>query len=120
MQSITLDELPITIEGGGVELRTHDVGGMTVGVMRLQKGADLRPLVKGLPGDLCQCPHWGYMLRGRVSMHTASGAETYEAGQAFYRAPGHAPEALEDSEYVDFAPREDFAAVLEHVKAQAV
>ncbi len=119
MQSIDLDTLPITIEGNGVELRTQDFGEMKVGFVRLPKGADLRPAVKGLPGDLCPCPHWGYMLKGRVRMHTAAGPETYVAGQAFYWAPGHAPEALEDSEYVDFSPREEFAAVLEHVMAQA-
>ncbi len=119
MQAINLDEIPMTIEGGGVELRTQDVGELKAGFVRLPKGADLRPLVKGLPGDLCQCPHWGYMLKGRVRMHTADGSETYVAGQAFYWAPGHAPEALEDSEYVDFSPREAFDAVLEHVKAQA-
>jgi predicted enzyme related to lactoylglutathione lyase len=36
------------------------------------------------------------------------GEEVYEAGQAFYGAPGHAPQALEDSEYVDFSPTKEF------------
>jgi hypothetical protein len=92
---------------------------MTVGFFRLPKGMDLRPLVRGLPGDLCQCPHFGYVLEGKVRMHTRAGAEDYEAGQAFYWGPGHAPEALEDSEYVDFSPSEELKAVLEHVKRQA-
>jgi hypothetical protein len=52
-------------------------------------------------------------------MHTAKGAEVYEAGQSFYWAPGHAPEALEDCEYVDFSPTEEFNHVLDHIKAQA-
>ena len=119
MHAIELDTVPIAIEGGGVELRTQDVGEMTMAFVRLPAGADLRPLVKGLPGDLCQCPHWGYMLKGRIRMHVQGGAETYVAGQAFYWGPGHAPEALEDSEYVDFSPRDEFAAVIQHVKAQA-
>jgi hypothetical protein len=31
--------------------------------------------------------HWGYMISGRLRMHTTQGAETYEAGDAFYWAP---------------------------------
>jgi hypothetical protein len=91
---------------------------MTVGLFRLPGGTDLRPLLQGLEGDLCQCPHWGYMLKGTVRMHTPSGPRDYEAGQAFYWAPGHAPEALEDVEYVDFSPTQELNAVLSHVKAR--
>ncbi|WP_311203295.1 hypothetical protein [Streptomyces gossypii] len=51
-------------------------------------------------------------------MRTAGGDEIYEAGQAFYWAPGHAPEALEDCEYVDFSPTKEFSEVVDHLKAQ--
>jgi hypothetical protein len=119
MTRIARDEAPIAIEGDGVELRTQDVGGdMSVAFVRLPKGADLRPALVGLPDDLCPCPHWGYMLSGRVRMHTGLGTEDYDAGQVFYWAPGHAPEALEDSEYVDFSPTRQFTPVIEHIKAQ--
>jgi len=107
--------LPMTIEGGGIEFRTDDFGAQTVAWVRLPKGADLRPGLAGLPGDLCQCPHWGYMLAGRLRMHTADGPLTYEAGQAFYWAPGHAPEALEDCEYVDVSPTEELEDVIRHL-----
>lgn len=33
--------------------------------------ADLAPLMKGLPDDRCQCPHMGYVLRGRVTFRFA-------------------------------------------------
>ena len=55
------------------------------------------------------------MLKGRVRMHTENGAQVYEAGQSFYWAPGHAPEALEDSEYVDFSPTDEFNHVIDHI-----
>lgn len=119
MRSISRAEAPIAIEGDGVELRMQEVGGgMTTAFVRLPKGADLRPALTGLPENLCQCPHWGYLLKGRVKMHTLNGEQVYEAGQAFYWAPGHAPEALEDSEYVDFSPTDEFNHVIEHIKAQ--
>jgi hypothetical protein len=35
-----------------------------------------------------------------------------------YWGPGHAPEALEDSEYVDFSPTDEFNHVIDHIKTQ--
>jgi len=78
--------------------------------------AELGPALVGLPDDLCPCPHWGYLLSGRLLMRTADGDREYRAGQAFYWAPGHAPRALEDSEYVDFSPTADFAKVVAHIQ----
>ncbi|MEV2256837.1 hypothetical protein AB0I94_40915 [Streptomyces sp. NPDC050147] len=118
MTATTRNDTPVAIEGGGVELRMRDVGGdMTVAFARLPQGTDMAPLLTGQPDGLCQCPHWGYLLKGRLKMRTASGDEIYEAGEAFYWAPGHAPQALEDCEYVDFSPTKEFNEVIDHVKA---
>jgi hypothetical protein len=88
---------------------------MTVAFVHLPAGTDLAPALAGLPGDLCPCPHWGYLLGGRMEMRTKDGAEVYEAGQAFYWSPGHAPRALEDTDYVDFSPTSEFNAVIAHI-----
>jgi hypothetical protein len=112
-------DIPLVIEGGGVEFRMQELGEMALAWVRLPKGADLRPLLEGLPEDLCQCPHWGVVLAGKVAMHTKTGTETYAAGQGFYWPPGHAPEALEDCEYVDVSPAAELAAVLAHVTERA-
>jgi hypothetical protein len=50
-------------------------------------------------------------------MRTADGDQTYTAGQAFYWAPGHVPLALQDCEYVDFSPTEEFNAVIGHIRS---
>ncbi|MGW2561842.1 hypothetical protein ACWCXB_21830 [Streptomyces sp. NPDC001514] len=119
MTAATRRDTPVAIEGGGVELRMEEVGGdLTVSFVRLPKGADMAPALKGQPDDLCQCPHWGYLLAGRLKMKTKDGDEIYEAGQAFYWPPGHAPEALEDCDYVDFSPTREFNEVIQHIKAQ--
>ena len=107
------------IDDNGVEVRLRDEDGLSVGFVRLPAGADLRPATKGLPDDLCPCPHWGYMIKGRVRMHTLDGHQDFAAGEAFYWAPGHAPEALEDSEYVDFSPTAEFQPVIEHITSGA-
>ncbi len=115
MKNIPLEDLPTVIEDGPLRVRLRDEAGISVGHVALPAGADLRPATKGLPGDLCPCPHWGYMIKGKVRMHTGEGSQDFVAGEAFYWAPGHAPEALEDSEYVDFSPTADFQPVIDHI-----
>lgn len=115
--AIDRTDLPVAIEGNGVEFRTARFGDQNIAWVRLPAGADLRPALAGLPGNLCQCPHWGYMISGRLAMHGSDGAEIYGAGQAFYWAPGHAPEALEDCEYLDVSPSDELEAVVRHLQA---
>lgn len=120
MKATTKDQAPVVVAGDGVEVRLQELGGgMSAGFVTLPAGADLRPATKGLQDDLCQCPHWGFLVKGRVKMHTRHGEQVYEAGQAFYWAPGHAPEALEDSEYVDFSPTDEFNHVIAHITGAA-
>jgi hypothetical protein len=120
MTATTWNDTPVTIEDEGVEVRLEEIGGdMSVAFLRLRAGTDMAPALKGLPGDLCQTPHWGYVFKGRVKMRTERGEEIYEAGQAFYWPPGHAPEALEDCEFMDFSPTADFNKVIGHIKSQA-
>jgi hypothetical protein len=45
--------------------------------------------------------------------------QDYESGQAFYWAPGHAPEMLEDTEYLDFSPIHEFDEVIKHIVGQS-
>ena len=115
MRIISRRDIPIAIEGNGVEVRMREEGDLMVSFVRLQAGTNLAPAFRGLPDDLCPCPHWGYMLNGRVRMNTKEGPHDFEAGQAFYWAPGHTPEALEDAEYVDFSPTKQFRQVIDHI-----
>ncbi|CAN5418412.1 hypothetical protein BH24ACT12_BH24ACT12_16320 [soil metagenome] len=119
MRVINRTDLPMAIEGVGLEFRLDRAGEQSISWARLPAGTDLRPGLAGLPGDLCPCPHWGYMISGRLVMHGKDGDTTYEAGQAFYWAPGHAPEALEDCEYVDVSPSDGLDRVVEHLQAGA-
>jgi hypothetical protein len=47
-----------------------DYGVMGAEHFRIAGGADLAPLLQGLDGDLCQAPHWGYLISGEVVAHT--------------------------------------------------
>ena len=120
MQALTRQDVPVVIEGNGVEVRLQEIGGgMSTSFITLPQGADLGPALVGLPGDSCQCPHWGYLLKGRLQMRTPAGPREFEAGQAVYWAPGHVPVALEDTEYVDFSPTVEFTQVVDHLRASA-
>ncbi len=119
MQAINRTDLPVAIEGNGVDFRTDRFGDMSVAWVRLPAGTDLRPALAGLPDDLCPCPHWGYVFKGRFVIRYADHEETLNAGDAFYMAPGHVPVFLEDTEMFELSPAEQLRAVLEVVNANA-
>jgi hypothetical protein len=107
--------MQVRVQGGGVDFRTKAAGDLTIGWMRLDKGVDLSGATVGLPDDLCPCPHWGYVIKGTVRMKTKDGSRDFPAGHAFYWAPGHAPQALEDAEYIDCSPTEELEKVIAHI-----
>ena len=99
--------------------RSSQLDGYTVNFVTITKTHDLSPMLASLPGGNCSCPHWGYVLNGRVVVRYADREETLEAGDAFYMAPGHAPEAEEGTELVQFSPTEQLAQVEAAIAAAA-
>ena len=96
---------------GPVEDRHEDVDGYTVNFVSFRADIDATPLLKGLPDDRCQCPHWGYVIKGRMTYRFADREEVFEAGDAFSSPPGHVPVADAGSEFVQFSPSEELRAV---------
>lgn len=85
----------------------------------LTAGTDITPLLEGLADDLCQCPHWGYVLEGSLTATYADGSEEVaETGELFYWPPGHTVRANDDSGFVMFSPQDEHAAVIEHMLAK--
>ena len=68
------------------------------------------PLLKGLPGDSCQCPHWAYVTAGRLTVRYGDREEVLEPGDTFYMPPGHVPSAVVGTELVMFSPQDELAA----------
>jgi hypothetical protein len=100
--------------------RTGDLGGYTVNFVSIRQDHDLAPMLSGLPGGRCQCPHWGYVLKGRITVRYADHEEVCEAGDAFYMPPGHAPEAEAGTELIQISPsdqlQETEAAIARHMQ----
>jgi len=82
----------------------------------LSAGVDTSPLFQGLEGDLCQCPHWGFVLSGRLTTTDANnGQETVGANDLFYWPPGHNVKVNEDAEIVMFSPQREHSHVIAHM-----
>jgi hypothetical protein len=96
---------------GPVEDRHEEVDGYTVNFVSFGQDVDATPLLKGLPDDRCQCPHWGYVLKGKLTYRFADHEEVFETGDAFYLPPGHVPLAQAGSEIVQFSPSDELRAV---------
>lgn len=93
----------------------HFTGGYTVAFETYTQDTDLTPFFTGLPDDQCQSPHWGYVLRGKLTYKTAHGEETFEAGDAYYVAPGHTPVLYAGTEVVEFSPTDELLRTMETV-----
>ena len=82
----------------------------------LSAGVDTTPLFIGLEGDLCQCPHWGFVLRGQLTTTDAKGEhETVNANDLFYWPPGHNVRVEADAEIIMFSPQREHTRVIDHM-----
>lgn len=110
---------PVRLEANGVCMQGHYWGDMDVARVRVPAGGDLTPLLKGLPDDLCHCPHWGTLLQGSVHVRYADGQqETVRAGEAYYWPPGHTAWTDEGYEAFQISPQVPMQQVLEHFRVQ--
>ena len=73
---VSKDRIPAKIDVPGAVARQLAGFGDATGLGKmggewfsLGAGTDIQPLLKGLQGDACQAPHWGYMLSGELVRH---------------------------------------------------
>jgi hypothetical protein len=82
----------------------------------LGAGTDIAPLLQGLKGDLCQAPHWGYLLQGELTVTYADGSdEVIAGGDLFYWPPGHSVKVGQDAEVILFSPQHEHGEVIDHM-----
>jgi hypothetical protein len=117
MPKVSKDTATHVEEMGPVTDRREDLGEYTVNIVSFAGDADLDGPLQGLPGGACQCPHWGYVVAGRMRFVFADHEEVYEAGDAFYQPPGHRPYVEAGTELVQFSPT-DLLAETERAMAE--
>lgn len=123
---VAKEQVDVQMEIPGVVLRQRKNFGDVSGYDRisgeyfsLAAGVDTTPLFVGLEGDRCQCPHWGYVLRGEITTTDVTGAqETVNAGDLFYWPPGHNVKVTADAEIIMFSPEHEHTNVINHMLAK--
>ena len=84
-------------------------------------GVDIAPLLKGLEDDLCQSPHWGYLIEGEVTVTYKDGSkDSVKGGDLFFWPPGHTVAVTRDAEIIIFSPQQEHCPVVEHLRKQLV
>lgn len=121
---ISLNEVPVKIEAPGAVARQKTDFGDASGYGKIgaeyftmDAGTNIAPLLQGLEDDLCQAPHWGYIIKGELTVTYKTGeTEDVHSGELFYWPPGHSVEVGKDAEFVLFSPQREHTPVMDHIK----
>jgi hypothetical protein len=82
----------------------------------LSAGVDTTPLFVGLEDNLCQCPHWGYVLSGQITTtDNEGGEETVNQNDLFFWPAGHNVKVTQDAEIIMFSPQHEHTTVINHM-----
>jgi hypothetical protein len=120
------DQVDVKMDIPGAVIRQHmdfgEMGGLgtiSAEYFTLAAGVDTAPLFVGLEGDLCQCPHWGYVVHGQITTTDVLGTrETVSTHDLFYWPPGHNVQVDADAEIVMFSPQDEHSHVINHMIAK--
>jgi len=123
---IAKNDIPVRIDAPGAVARLKTDFGDASGYGKISgeyfslgAGADIAPLLKGLEGDLCQSPHWGYLMQGELTVTYADGTEeVVSGGDLFYWPPGHTVRVGQDAEVILFSPQDEHGKVIDHMRSK--
>ena len=83
---------------------------------------DCTLLYQGLPGGVCQCPHYGYMFNGRLRARypgTDRPDEVATSGDVYFFPAGHVLIYDEPSEVLELNPAAALNDLMNHIDQQA-
>ena len=109
-------DIPVALESPEATIRQVEWGGISVEIGEIKGNLDVSGLFKGLPNDECQCPHWGYVLKGRLRYRSGDREEVFTAGDAYYVGPGHIPIFEAGLEYVEFSSAAELQRTMEVIE----
>lgn len=121
---VAKENVRVNMEVPGVVMRLEPEFGDATGFGKisgeyfsLAAGVDTTELFEGLDGNLCQCPHWGFVVRGSITTTDGNGTEeTVNANDLFHWPPGHKLRVDADADIVMFSPVSEHVQVIDHVK----
>lgn len=123
---VAKDDVDVRMEIPGAVIRQRTDFGDATGLGKisgeyfsLAAGVDTTPLFQGLESNSCQCPHWGFVLRGQLTTTDAGGVrETVNANDLFYWPPGHNVKVDQEAEIIMFSPQREHSHVIDHMIAK--
>jgi hypothetical protein len=116
-------ELPADGDGRwpGIGFPSTRWGDMEVGYTKVDP-LDATAVYEGLPGAVCQCPHYGYVFSGQIRC-TYPGTdwpdEIAVTGEAYFFPAGHILMYDEPSEILEFNPAFALEQLMLHIAAKA-
>lgn len=120
-----LEDLPVGGDGRwpicGSGFRSAQWGDMEVGYTTTGIG-DHAAVYQGLPGGICQCPHYGYVFKGRVRSRypgTDWPDEVASAGEAYFFPAGHVLSYEEETEALELNPAAALQTLMDHIESLA-
>jgi hypothetical protein len=111
----TKSDLPKTVDVEELTIWETDWGDMHVNITRCHKTLDITPLLKGLPDNKCQCPHWGMILKGRKVVKYSDHEEELKEGDAYYISAGHTTVTDAGTEWLEISPKDQLTKTNEAV-----
>jgi hypothetical protein len=121
---ISKDDIPVRMDVPGARARQLPDFGTASGVLgaeyfSLGAETDIAPLLEGLADNLCQAPHWGYLISGELVVSYRDGsAETCVEGDVFHWPAGHTVRVVKDAEVILFSPSVEHGEVIDHMLAK--
>lgn len=113
---IPLSDIPITFRGDAAIWREFQLGSMRVGYETYLQDFNDKEILKGLPDGLCPCPHWGYVIAGRLTICYPECEKVVNTGEVYYMAPGHTMRTDAGTVLLEFSPFEQFQKLTELAK----
>jgi len=107
MPSASKMSTPVAVDLDEIQGRYAPLGAYTVAFETFKQDVDPAPLFVGLPGDRCQCEHWGVVTEGQLTFRWVDHEETYVAGDAYHAPPGHLPLVTAGTTVVEFSPSDE-------------
>ena len=120
---VNKEDIPVIMEVPGAVARqvggfgeVPGMGSMAGEWFSLAAGTDIAPLLEGLDKDLCDSPHWGFVMSGGLVLTYADQPEeTLSGGDLFFWPAYHSVRVTEDAEVILFSPHSTHLAVVDHM-----
>ena len=120
---VSREDVPVRIDLQNATVRqkldfgdANGFGKISVEYFSLSAGTDISSLLQGLEDDLCQSPHWGYIIEGQLTVCFSDGhCEETKSHDLFHWPPGHTVKADKDTKMILFSPQHERSEVIDHI-----